>query len=85
MTNQEKKTVRRLMFAALNDGDCIDSCGEVQCGELAESVAIEMDRAEWLDDECHEIWDIAVDVGLKWQDEQETKYLNRTLGRAYSY
>lgn len=36
---------------------------EVNCTALAEQTAIELDHPEWLDDEQHFIWDLAVDAG----------------------
>jgi len=32
------------------------------CTALAEDVAYEMDRTEWLDDDNHILWDVVVDV-----------------------
>jgi hypothetical protein len=35
---------------------------EINCTGLAESCAFDLGHAEWLDDETHEVWDVAVTV-----------------------
>jgi len=51
--------MRRLLM----DGECIDrTTGIANCTELAETAAFDLEHSEWLDDESHEVWDIAVDI-----------------------
>jgi len=55
---QAKKLMRTLV------SECVDrSCNEVNYTLLAENTAHALDRDEWLDDETHWIWELAVDVG----------------------
>ena len=39
---------------------------EVNATTLAEIAAQELGHDEWLDDETHWIWDVAMDVAIKW-------------------
>lgn len=43
--------------------------GEVNTTQLAENAAHEFDHDEWLDDETHWVWDLAVDV-VEWYEKQ---------------
>ena len=58
------------MIRELRDLDHPDlwDCGEVNCTRLAENAAWEFDHDEWLDDETHWVWDLAVDIGA-WAEE----------------
>jgi hypothetical protein len=38
---------------------------EVSPTELAEAVAAELDKWEWLDDETHPLWELAVEVASR--------------------
>ena len=59
MTAKIKQHMRNL----LRDGECIDrDTGLADCTRLAETTAHDLGHHEWLDDECHEVWDIAVDT-----------------------
>lgn len=41
--------------------------GEINFTGLAESAAINLDHPEWLDDDTHEIWDLAIVIGEAFQ------------------
>lgn len=64
MTNQtqlESSMIRRTMRSLV--ADCVDSdTNEVNCTQLAENTAHELNHDEWLDDSDHILWDFAVDV-----------------------
>ena len=54
------------MFKELRDytnADFWNEFGDVRCTQLAEAAAITFDHPEWLDDETHWVWDLAVDIG----------------------
>lgn len=53
---------RNLMITVLNNNENFRDCGEIQCTELAEYVACELQHSEWLDDSDHWIWDLTVQV-----------------------
>lgn len=40
--------------------------GEVNCTGLAVDAAIGMDHPEWLDDDTHMVWELAVDMAGLW-------------------
>jgi hypothetical protein len=61
-----RRAARVMMINLLNNGDYID-CGEVQCTQLAEYVAHDLNHSEWLDDETHWIWDLAVDLAARYE------------------
>ena len=61
------KQIRRWMDAALaEDTSTFVDCNEVQCTQLAEACAEALEHEEWLDDEQHPVWDVAVEVAEKW-------------------
>jgi len=52
----------------------VDRCGEVNCTALAEECAKEFEEADEggpLDEETHWIWDLAVRVGEKYEEEHK--------------
>lgn len=59
-----KRRVRSFMIRELEDRDHPDLWrgGEVSLTRLAENAAWHFGKDEWLDDECHWVWDLAVDV-----------------------
>jgi hypothetical protein len=66
MRDQERSLKRRAenhMIQCLDlDYATFSDCGEVNCTKLAENAASYLDHDEWLDDETHWIWDVAVDM-----------------------
>jgi hypothetical protein len=55
--------IKAHMRSLLRQGRCIDrTTGIANLTELAEETAIDLGHAEWLDDECHSVWDLAIDV-----------------------
>lgn len=55
--------IKRAMQELLDSGECIDrTTGLANLTELAEAAAHELDHDEWLDDETHEVWDLAIEV-----------------------
>lgn len=52
------------------DRDCPDT-NFVNLTELAEAAAHELDHDEWLDDETHEVWDLAIEVAEKSDPERD--------------
>jgi len=70
-----KAEVRKFMFQELQDysnTEVWDELGDVKCTALAESAALIFDHPEWLDDETHWVWDLAVDLGAH-AEEQRAK------------
>ena len=62
MANRIKRHMRNLLL----DGCCVDSLtGGANLTELAESTAHALGHDEWLDDECHAVWEHAVTVAEK--------------------
>jgi hypothetical protein len=41
--------------------------GEVNLTSLAEACAHHFDAHHWLDDDTHEVWDLAIDVAEYWE------------------
>jgi hypothetical protein len=41
--------------------------GEVNCTQLAEALADEFNHPEWLDDDLHVVWTLAVDAALVYE------------------
>jgi len=57
-----RKKVRRYMQNVI-EGHRDSLTGEVNCTTLAEDAAMEFERMEeWLEDETHFVWDIAIEV-----------------------
>lgn len=57
-----------------NVSNHVDQCGEVNTTALAESCCDAFDCADGggpLDDDTHWIWDIAFDVGERYEDENQ--------------
>lgn len=53
-------------------GEHVDhETGEVNTTALAEAVAYELEFDDWLDDETHPVWDIAVDEAFEYERRQE--------------
>lgn len=59
-----KKQVRRFMRMELEDRDHPDLWfdGEINYTRLVENAAWHFDHDEWLDDETHWVWDLAVEI-----------------------
>ncbi len=57
--------IKSAMILSLNRGDCLDG-GEINHTMLAETAALDCDHPEWLDDETHVVWDLAIDVADGW-------------------
>lgn len=66
MKDHEKSLKRRAenhMVQCLDiDYAMFSDCGEVNCTKLAEEAAKYLDHDEWLDEETHWVWSLAVDV-----------------------
>ena len=61
----EKTKVHKFMIKELRDysnQEFWNEYGEVNCTKLAEEAALVFDRLDWLDDETHWVWELAVDV-----------------------
>ena len=70
MDQEITKWIRQWMID--NIRDYIDPfTDEVNNTALAEQAAIQLGQPEWLDDEQHVIWDLAVDVAGQIQNDQE--------------
>jgi hypothetical protein len=41
--------------------------GEINSTHLAEACAHHFDADHWLDDETHEVWELAIDVANEWE------------------
>ena len=50
--------------------------GEVNYTALAEELASQFNKEEWLDDETHWIWDLAIEAGDYIEDSTEEYVLN---------
>lgn len=62
-TTEQTRAIKSCMRNALLSGECIDqSTGLANLTELAELAAHELDHDEWLDDELHEVWELAIEV-----------------------
>ena len=64
--NSDSNQIRRVMEALVlqnvaHSWDCPDS-NFVNLTELAEAAAHELNHDEWLDDESHEVWEVAIVV-----------------------
>jgi len=57
------KKAKALVLRELRD---LGDDEEANATQLAENVAHEMDHDEWLDDETHWIWDVAMDAATQW-------------------
>ena len=53
------------MFRSLGAGECTDSMGFINLTQLAENAAHEFNHDEWLDDESHWVWEVALDAEEK--------------------
>lgn len=51
--------MRRELYVSAAD---YDDCGEINVTLLAENCAIDLGHEEWLDDDLHEVWSIAVEM-----------------------
>ena len=60
MTNEIKKMGRHIISS--HNWDVRDSIGLVNATKLAENIAWELKHDEWLDQEDHELWDIALEL-----------------------
>ncbi len=58
-----EREIKQLMRELLRAGKCIDkTTGIANLTELAETTAHELDHSEWLNDEQHIVWDLAIEV-----------------------
>lgn len=61
--------IRNTMISLVDQGIALDLDAPdnnfVNLTELAEAAAHELGHDEWLDDETHEVWDIAITVAEK--------------------
>ena len=67
-----KNQVRNFMRYELEDRSHIDiwyQGYEVNYTRLAENAAWHFNHDEWLDDECHWVWELAIQVGCEAEDE----------------
>jgi hypothetical protein len=81
LPNQIKKKMRHILTedheTAAYNGRLANSygIGQVNFTLLAETVVDEMDLPwEWLDDETHFIWDLAIEVAERWEEEHDAPY-----------
>jgi len=59
---QASKKIRAYMNHHVKD--CVDNLtGEVNTTLLAEMTAVDLMHPEWLDDDRHIVWDLAIDIG----------------------
>jgi hypothetical protein len=58
--------IRKAKAAAERDLRELGENDEANATQIAENVAHEMDHDEWLDDETHWIWDVAMDAATRW-------------------
>ena len=71
MTKKDQSRRDAYVLRATITGACRAACadafdrqtGEVNNTALAEAAADALDHDEWLDDETHQVWDIAIVVG----------------------
>ena len=64
---QTRAQITRVIRRILDAGLCVDRhTNEVNNTELAELAAGMLDSHAWLDDETHEIWELAVDLPQQW-------------------
>jgi len=60
--NFDRASARRHMEFIISEfGYAVGPYGEINATQLAEATADEMNHPEWLDDDQHEIWDVAVE------------------------
>jgi len=57
---------RALRQAEPGDEEVFSQADEANPTGLAELIAHELDHDEWLDDETHWVWEVAMDVATKW-------------------
>lgn len=79
----DKNNVRKFMFKELRDysnSELWDELGDVNCTRLAEEAALVFDHLEWLDDETHWVWDLAVDIAAD-AEMFRTKYEKKKKNR----
>ena len=58
-----ERQIKQHMRATLRAGECIDRhTGIADCTKLAEETAHALGHSEWLDDDQHIVWDIAIEV-----------------------
>ena len=61
-------TLRTTGARVISDTDTFnvrEDNGEVNATKLAENIAWELNHDEWLDDETHEVWDVAMALANK--------------------
>ena len=58
--------IRKAKAAAERELRDLDENDEANATQIAENVAHEMDHDEWLDDETHWIWVVAMDAATRW-------------------